>query len=60
MTQAKLIDCLEYMRGLPDLAFDLAICDPPYGGVTQGGYMQNKISGGLAHNRNNYHLGLWA
>lgn len=26
------IDCLEYMRQLPDKAFDLAIADPPYGG----------------------------
>lgn len=25
------IDCMEYMAGLPDNAFDLAICDPPYG-----------------------------
>ena len=25
-------DCMEYMRTLPDNAFDLAICDPPYGG----------------------------
>lgn len=24
-------DCMEVMRGLPDNAFDLAICDPPYG-----------------------------
>ena len=24
------IDCMEYMRGLPDKAFDLAIVDPPY------------------------------
>jgi len=24
-------DCMEYMRGLPDDAFDLAIVDPPYG-----------------------------
>ena len=27
------IDCLEYMRGLPDKFFDLAIADPPYGGA---------------------------
>ena len=27
------VDCLEYMRGLPDKAFDLAIVDPPYGMV---------------------------
>lgn len=26
------VDCLEYMRGLPDNYFDLAIADPPYGG----------------------------
>ena len=25
------IDCMEYMATLPDKAFDLAICDPPYG-----------------------------
>lgn len=25
------IDCMDYMKGLPDKAFDLAICDPPYG-----------------------------
>lgn len=25
------IDCMEYMAGLPDKTFDLAICDPPYG-----------------------------
>ena len=24
-------DCMEVMLGLPDNAFDLAICDPPYG-----------------------------
>ena len=27
------IDCLEYMRTLPDKAFQLAIADPPYGGA---------------------------
>lgn len=25
------IDCMEYMRTLPDKAFDIAIVDPPYG-----------------------------
>ena len=25
------MDCMEYMAGLPDKAFDLAIVDPPYG-----------------------------
>ena len=23
------IDCIEYMRGLPDKVFDLAVADPP-------------------------------
>jgi site-specific DNA-methyltransferase (adenine-specific) len=34
------IDCIEYMRSLPDGAFDLAIVDPPYGlgtKLTRGG-----------------------
>ena len=25
------VDCMEYMRSLPDKYFDLAVCDPPYG-----------------------------
>lgn len=25
------VDCMEYMRSLPDKFFDLAVCDPPYG-----------------------------
>lgn len=29
-------DCMEYMRTIPDNAFDLAICDPPYGGGNDG------------------------
>ena len=34
-------DCMEYMKTLPDNAFDLAICDPPYGGGNDG-----EINGG--------------
>ena len=25
------VDCMEYMRGIPDKAFDLVLGDPPYG-----------------------------
>lgn len=25
------MDCIEYMRSLPDNAFEIAVCDPPYG-----------------------------
>lgn len=54
-----LMDCMEGMKEFPDKYFDLAIVDPPYGGVTQGGYMSNKMGGGVAKNRNDYHLSLW-
>jgi len=30
-SETHLIDCVEFMRGLPDKSFDLAIVDPPYG-----------------------------
>lgn len=30
-SEAYCMDCMEYMRGLPDKAFDLAVVDPPYG-----------------------------
>jgi len=35
-------DCLPFMKSLPDKAFDLAICDPPYG---IGLDMVTKVSG---------------
>lgn len=53
------MDCMDGMKEFPDQYFDLAIVDPPYGGVTQGGYMSNQCSGGVAKNRNDYHLALW-
>jgi site-specific DNA-methyltransferase (adenine-specific) len=31
MIELNNMDCLEYMKGQPDNAFDLAIVDPPYG-----------------------------
>ena len=51
-------DCMEYLKEFPDNYFSLALVDPPYGGVTQGGYMSNKMGGGVAK-RNDYHLGVW-
>lgn len=53
------MDCMEGMKQYPDKYFDLAIVDPPYGGVTQGGYMTNQMGGGVAKNRNDYHLSIW-
>ena len=26
------MDCMEYMRSMPDKFFELAVVDPPYGG----------------------------
>ena len=53
------MDCMAGMEEYPDKFFDLAIVDPPYGGVTQGGYMTNQMGGGVARNPNDYHLSLW-
>lgn len=53
------MDCMEGMKQFPDKYFELAIVDPPYGGVTQGGYMTNQMGGGVAKNRNDYNLSLW-
>ena len=32
------MDCVEYMRTLPDNFFDIAICDPPYGDADSGNF----------------------
>ena len=37
------IDCMEYMKTLPDKYFDLAIVDPPYGiGISSNPIRQKK------------------
>lgn len=51
------MDCMDGMKEFPDKYFDLAIVDPPYGGVTKGGYMSN-TSSVLAKNKD-YCLSLW-
>lgn len=43
------IDCMEYMKTLPDKAFELAIVDPPYGigiGTSVGGANRSVVVGG--------------
>ena len=52
-------DCMDVFPAFPDNYFDLAIVDPPYGGVTQGGYMKNQSRGGVAEHPD-YHLSLWS
>lgn len=33
MNEAYNMDCMEYMKTIPDKYFDLAVVDPPYGGA---------------------------
>lgn len=40
------MDCVEYMRTLPDNHFDIAICDPPYGDAESGNF---HLGGGLGN-----------
>ena len=47
MNEAYNIDCMEYMKTLPDKAFDLAVVDPPYGVR----YARGKNGWGVCSNR---------
>ena len=40
------IDCMEYMKTLPDKFFDLAVCDPPYGIGRDGSNKSTSSHGG--------------
>ena len=53
------MDCVEGMKQFPDHYFDLAIVDPPYGGVTKGGYMSNPHTCDKLAKAKEYHLSLW-
>lgn len=45
MNVAYNMDCMEYMRALPDKAFDLCVADPPYfSGPERRGYYGSKVS----------------
>lgn len=52
-------DCMDGMRDTPDKYYDLAIVDPVYGDVTQGGYMKNLDSTTNLAKPIKYHLGIW-
>lgn len=52
------MDCMDGMQQFPDKYFNLAIVDPPYGGVKQGGYMKNQMSGGVARHHE-YNNAIW-
>lgn len=49
------MDCMEFMRTLPDKAFDLAVVDPPYGlGISSNGYV-----GGFSKTKKFYGVKEW-
>lgn len=43
-SKALCMDCMEYMRGIPDGYFDLAVVDPPYGMGTVTHIEQERIT----------------
>lgn len=58
LSTAYNVDCIKYMRTLPDKAFDLAVVDPPYGiGVMSMNYTKSgaiKTHGHSAAKRRDY------
>lgn len=53
------MDCMEGMKEFPDKYFDLAIVDPIYGDVTQGGYMKCTESVARIAKARTYHNSIW-
>ncbi|MBR5118881.1 MAG: site-specific DNA-methyltransferase [Muribaculaceae bacterium] len=52
-------DCLEFMQGEPDLSYDLAIVDPPYG-IDAGSYKRGGTKeGNQLATCKEYHTGDW-
>jgi len=51
------VDCMEYMKTIPDKYFSLAICDPPYG--IKRDYQTSTICKNSKHNRKEYKNGGW-
>lgn len=54
------MDCMKALKEMPDKCIDLCICDPPYGGVTKGGYMINPHTCDKLAKAVDYHLSLWS
>ncbi len=50
MNKVHLIDCMEFMKGIPDKYYELAIIDPPYGIGEDGS--KNHTRGKLAISKN--------
>lgn len=57
MNVAYNIDCMDYMKAVPDKYFDLAVVDPPYGGG--GKPVDGEICGGGGRLRGQTKKPLW-
>lgn len=49
------MDCMEYMKSLPDKAFSLAVVDPPYGGGCSQTVQVEREREGLRGGLGEYH-----
>lgn len=61
ISEAYNIDCMDYMRTIPDGYFDLAVVDPPYGGANSGVEWGRRFGGWFTRyktsNENRRHMG---
>lgn len=58
--KAYRMDCMDFMRRVPDGWYDLAVVDPPYGSDNiKGGYTSNKRSRKGSAEPTMYNLSLW-
>ena len=51
------VDCMEYMKGIPDKYFDLAVADPPYG--IGGRLVDGGGTNGMIKYQEQYHSKEW-
>ena len=58
ISEIHLIDCIEYMKSLPDNFADLAIVDPPYGIGIDGQKLSN-TNKNPKHNRKQHDFKGW-
>lgn len=53
-------DCMDYLRSLPDNAFNLAVCDPPFGNALTEGEHRNQRGRFSRYNSVSRTGGTWA
>ena len=56
MNKVHLCDCMEFMKGIPDKYYELAIVDPPYGGNDAIGLQDNQNTKLQATARTDYKI----